>query len=119
MFSSPLLEDWYDPWLDDHRERWRLTRLCALEGIALQASEQGRYELAVEAAFAAIRAEPLRETAHAAMIEAHLAVGNLAEASRHYDDYAALLSREMGLRPSTALRARVHEALKAAAVTRR
>lgn len=118
-FSSGLLEDWYDDWLDEQRERWRLTRLCALERIALDASEQGRYAVAVEAAFAAIRAEPLRETAHAAMIEAHLAVGNLAEATRHYDSYAAMLADEMGVRPSRRLRARVHDVLASEAVTAR
>ncbi len=118
-FSSELLEDWYDGWLDDHRERWRLTRLCALERIALEATECGRYAVAVEAAFAAIEAEPLRETAHAAMIEAHLAVGNLAEAARHYDTYAATLADELGLRPSPRLRARLHDVLAAGAVTSR
>lgn len=118
-FSSELLEDWYDGWLDDHRERWRLTRLCALEGIALAATEHGRYAVAVEAALAAIQAEPLRETAHAAMIEAHLAVGNVAEAARHYDTYVRTLADEMGVRPSPRLRARLHEVLAAQAVTAR
>lgn len=118
-YSSGLLEDWYDSWLDEHRERWRLTRLCALEGIALEASERGRYAIAVDAALAAIHAEPLRETAHAAMIEAHLAVGNLAEAARHYDAYARTLADEMGVRPSSRLRARLDEVLAAGAVTPR
>jgi DNA-binding SARP family transcriptional activator len=118
-FSSGLLEDWYDGWLDGHRERWRLTRLCALEAIALEASEHGHYAVAVEAAFAAIRSEPLRETAHAALIEAHLAAGNVSEAAHHYDGYAATLADELGVRPSWRLRSRVRDVLTSEAVTAR
>lgn len=118
-FSSGLLEDWYDGWLDGHRERWRLTRLCALEAIALEATQHGSYAVAVEAAFAAIRSEPLRETSHAALIEAHLAASNVSEAARHYNAYAAMLADELGLRPSRRLRSRVGDVLAAEAVTPR
>jgi hypothetical protein len=52
------------------------------------------------AAQAAIRAEPLRESAHAAPIRIHLAEGNQSEALREFDRYRRLLQAELGLQPT-------------------
>ena len=62
-----LLPDWYDDWLQDEREGLRQTRLHALESLARQLSESGYYADAIQAALAAIRLEPLRESAHRAL----------------------------------------------------
>ena len=51
----------------------------------------------------AITAEPLRESAQRALIEAHVAEGNLAEARRGYVLYRDLLRRELGVDPSSDL----------------
>jgi DNA-binding SARP family transcriptional activator len=44
-------------------------------------------------------AEPLRESAHRTLIEAHLAEDNLAEAQRILRAYRALLDRGLGVSP--------------------
>jgi DNA-binding SARP family transcriptional activator len=49
---------------------------------------------------AAVACEPLRESTHRAVVRAHLAEGNPAEALRQYRSYRQLLNDELGLPPS-------------------
>jgi DNA-binding SARP family transcriptional activator len=101
--SLDLLPDWYDDWLIDDRESIRQLRLHALENLASEFSLQGRHVEAIQAALAAIRLEPLRETAHAALIRAHLAEGNRSEALRQFTRCRELLAAELGVEPSEAI----------------
>jgi DNA-binding SARP family transcriptional activator len=99
-----LLPDWYDDWLQDEREGLRQIRLHALESLARRLSASGRHAHAIQAALAAIRLEPLRETAHHTLIEAHLAEGNWSEASRQFQRCRRLLRKELGIEPSDSMR---------------
>jgi DNA-binding SARP family transcriptional activator len=65
----------------------------------------GQRPEAAEAALAAVAQEPLRESAHRLVMEAHLADGNPGEAVRHYRLFARLLGRQLGLQPSPRMRA--------------
>lgn len=102
--SLPLIGDlmpsWYDDWILFERERLRQLRLHALEALCERWSVRGRYAQAVDAGLAAIRAEPLRESAHRALIKVHLSEGNRGEALRQYRLYCQLLWDELHLRPS-------------------
>jgi len=60
----------------------------------------GRYADAIEVGLAALRNEPLRESAHRALISVHLAEGNPSEALRQYRQFRELLRAELGLEPS-------------------
>ena len=102
--SSELLPDWYDDWVLLERDRLRQLRLHALERIAAQLTASGRYGEAVDAGLAAVRVDPLRETAHRALISAYLAEGNAGEAIRQFRFFADRLQRDLGLRPSPRLR---------------
>jgi DNA-binding SARP family transcriptional activator len=95
-----LLPGWYDDWVLMERERVRQRMLHALETLSRTLTRAGRFADAVEAAMLAVRAEPLRESAQRALIEAHVAEGNLGEARRSYGTYRELLSRELGVGPS-------------------
>jgi len=99
-----LLPDWYDDWLQDEREQLRQTRLHALESLARILSKSGRHADAIQAALAAIRLEPLRETAHRTLIEIHLAEGNRSEACRQFQLCLRLLRDELGVEPSDSMR---------------
>jgi DNA-binding SARP family transcriptional activator len=99
-----LLPDWYDDWLQDEREELRQTRLHALERLAQALSKSGRHADAIQAALAAIRLEPLRETAHRTLIEIHLAEGNRSEACRQFQRCLRLLREELGVEPSESMR---------------
>jgi DNA-binding SARP family transcriptional activator len=98
-----LLPGWYDDWTILERERLRQRVLHALEAQSQLLSKQGRHADAINAALAAIMAEPLRESAHRALIEAHLAEDNWAEAQRILHAYRALLDRELCVSPSREL----------------
>lgn len=98
--SLDLLPDWDDEWLVDDREGVRQLRLHALERMIEELSLSGRHPEAIQAALAAVRLEPLRETAHAALIRAHLAEGNRSEALRQFSRFRAILETELGVEPS-------------------
>jgi DNA-binding SARP family transcriptional activator len=102
-FEQDLLPGWDEEWLLLERERYRQLRIHALEALSVQLTSAGRFALAIDVACAAIRAEPLHESAHMALITAHLAEGNRAEALRQFDTYRDLLHRETGLSPSAEL----------------
>ncbi len=107
--SADLLPDWYDDWVLIQAEDWRQLRLHALEALARHLTAAGRWGEAAVAAGAAVRAEPLRETAHAALIQVHLAEGNQSEAMREFARYRTLLHAELGLEPTPRLRRLVQD----------
>jgi DNA-binding SARP family transcriptional activator len=95
-----LLPGWYDDWVLLERERLRQLRMHALEHVAARLASARRYGDAIQAAYAAVRAEPLRESAHRLVVRVHLAEGNAAEALRAYQQFRALLSDELRVQPS-------------------
>jgi DNA-binding SARP family transcriptional activator len=101
--SLDLLPDWYDDWVLTEAEDWRQLRLHALEALSGFLTAAGRWGEAACAAHAAVRAEPLRESGHAALIQVHLAEGNQSEAVREFGRYRALLHAELGLEPTPRL----------------
>jgi DNA-binding SARP family transcriptional activator len=111
LFSHELLADWHDEWVLVERERVRQTALHLLESMSEQFAAEGHYPAAMEAAMAAIRLDPLRESAHRCAVRVHLAEGNYSDAIHHVDGYTALLRGEMGIDPSPQLRAllRAHD----------
>jgi DNA-binding SARP family transcriptional activator len=98
-----LLPGWYEDWTILERERLRQRILHGLEAQSLILTAQGRYADAVDAALAAVRAEPLRESAQRILIEAYLQEQNGVEAQRALDTYRVLLDRELGVVPSDEL----------------
>lgn len=101
---SDILPDWYDDWVSVERERFRHLRLHALESLCVRFAEAGHYAQAVDAGLLAISAEPLRESAHRALIGAYVAEGNFAEALRQFETCRDLLQHEVGLLPSPKMR---------------
>jgi DNA-binding SARP family transcriptional activator/DNA-binding HxlR family transcriptional regulator len=100
MLSTELLPDWYDDWVVAEAEDWRQLRVNALEALAGHLIEAGRLAEAAGAARAAMRVDPLRESAHARLIEVHLAEGNQSEALRVFERYRVLLYNELKLEPT-------------------
>lgn len=105
-----LLPGWYDDWTLIERERLRQRMLHALEALSRSLANVGRFADSVEAAMVAVSAEPLRESAQRALIDAHLAEGNFGEALRSYQAYRTLVRRELGVDPSPGLTALLHTA---------
>lgn len=101
--EGEVLPDWYDDWISDERERFRQLRLHALEAMAERLAAAGRWADAVLAAMSALAADPLRESAHRAVIKVHLAEGNVAEAVRQLRRCERLMIDEVGVPPSAQL----------------
>lgn len=101
--NRALLPDWYDCWLVIEREHLRQLQLGALEQRARAALQAGRSHDAIQAALSAASLDPLRESAHRIVIEAHLAEFNGAEAASHFERYRQLLWADTGMTPSADL----------------
>jgi DNA-binding SARP family transcriptional activator len=99
-------------WIDERRAELGDRRVQALELLARAGTRLGGAELpaAERAARAAVEAAPFRESAHAALMAALRAAGNVAEALRAYEELRTLLREELGTTPSPALVAQ-HEQL--------
>lgn len=105
LSAGELLPGWYDDWVLFERERLRQLRAHALEELSAQLVRDHRFALAMEAALEAVRAEPLRESAHRAVISVHLAEGNFADASKQYSELERLLREELDVQPTLRLAA--------------
>jgi DNA-binding SARP family transcriptional activator len=97
---ADLLPGWDEDWLLLTREQLRLLRLHALEHTARRMCERGLYAQAIDVILCVVDEEPLRESAQAILIKAHLSAGNLADACRQYHRFRSNLWDELGLRPS-------------------
>jgi DNA-binding SARP family transcriptional activator len=102
--SGELLPSWYDDWVLLEAEDWRQLRLHALEVLAGLLTAAGRYGDAARAAMTAVRADPLRESGHAALIKVHMAEHNRSEALREFKRYHEFLRAELDIEPSAELR---------------
>jgi len=100
LFSGDLLPDWYDDWLVLERERYRQLRLRALDALCARLTDAGRFDDALAAGLAAVAGEPLRESAHRAVIRVHLSEGNVGEAIRQCCLFRRLLREQLGIEPS-------------------
>jgi DNA-binding SARP family transcriptional activator len=101
--AGEVLPDWYDEWLVMDRERFRHLRLHGLDALCRQLTAARRFGEAVQAAVAAIASEPLRESAHRALIGVHLAEGNVGEAMRQFRACRKLFRTHLGIEPSVDL----------------
>jgi DNA-binding SARP family transcriptional activator len=111
LLCGDLLPDWYDDWVVVERERLRQLRLHALEAYCVRLTKAGRFADAIDAAMAAVTAEPLRESAYRVLIAAHLAEGNTAEAVHQYVRYRDLVCQALDIEPSKRLTAMVADAI--------
>ena len=102
--TADLLPGWTERWVVAEREWSRQVCLRALELLSERFRVCGDHFRAHESAAAAVRGDPLRESAQRRLIELHLADGNPAAALRQYAAYQALLRAELGVSPSPEIR---------------
>lgn len=107
VLEVDLLPDWPDPWLDGARESVHDVRLRRLEDWAHDLLSAGQGRQALDAARAAARLDPLRESTQRLVVQSHLADGNRAAAVRQFRAYESDLWRDLRVRPGEELRALV------------
>ena len=101
--GTELLPGWYDDWLEPERQRLHQLRVHALETVAVEQLTRARPGLAMVAALAALRSDPLRESTHRLLVRIHLTEGNVDAALHQFDSCRRLLQTEVGVRPSPEL----------------
>ena len=107
LLTRDLLPGWYDEWLVDAQDAYHLVRVQGLEETCRTATRERQYGLATRAGLAAVSAEPLRQSAVVALIEAHLQEGNSYEALRRYEHHRDLVRDELGVEPNAEVSALV------------
>ncbi len=112
LLTEDLLPDWADDWLAIDRDVFRQLRLHALDVLCVRLAEAGRYARAIAVGLASVACEPTRESAHRALMTAHLLEGNRMEALRVYHRYVLVAREEMGIGPSVHLEALLQAALE-------
>ena len=112
-WQGELLSGWYDDWVLAAREALQDRRADELEALAVASTADGNNGDALVFATLAVVAQPLRETAHRALLRAHLDLGHHREAMALFGELERMLQREMGIGPSletTALMATARDA---------
>lgn len=99
-----LLPGWHDDWVMFERDRLREVSMHALEAQAAAFAEDRRFARAITTVYAAIRLDPLRESAVRTLVEIHLAEGNRAQAARCYLDFRERLRTALRIEPSEGIR---------------
>jgi DNA-binding SARP family transcriptional activator len=107
LLSSDILPGWHEDWVLAPHEAFRLLRVQALEAACRTMAAMGSHALATQAGTAALAAEPLRESAAEALIDAHLAQRNRYEAARCFRGLAERLRDELGVLPDPSLTQRL------------
>lgn len=112
LLTDDLLPDWTEEWLTIERDLFRQLRLHALDALCVRLAEARHFASAIAIGLASVACEPTRESAHRALMTAHLLEGNRMEALRTYHGYLALARREMGIGPSGQMKALLQAALE-------
>jgi DNA-binding SARP family transcriptional activator len=113
-WQDELLAGWYDDWVLVAREELQLRRAVLLERLSAGSCARGQGGDALLYATLAVAAQPLRESAHRALLRAHLHQGNRLEVVELFRELASMLRRELDVAPSpetTALIADTAEAV--------
>jgi DNA-binding SARP family transcriptional activator len=98
-----LLPGWSEPWVEEERTLLHQSRLRALEQLVEVLLARGDVEGAMDVALRAVAVDPLRESAHRALIRVHLLEGNHVEALRVYRRFSGRLRDELGVTVSPLL----------------
>jgi DNA-binding SARP family transcriptional activator len=107
LLSSDILPGWHEEWLLSAQDSFHLLRVQALEAACRTMAANGKHALAAQAGRTAVAAEPLRESAVAALIEACLAESNRYHARECYLAFKRRLKEELGVAPEPAMTARL------------
>jgi len=98
--SQSFLPDEQHPWVRQQREMIARVLRRALLVLSVVSTRNGEYELGIQHAAEALAAEPFDELACQALMRAHAAAGNRAEALRVYSKCRKLFRDELGATPS-------------------
>lgn len=100
LYTGDLMPGVYDDWALAERERLRELFLDVQLALLDRHAARGDHRRAIAYGWAVLRLEPLREDVHRRVIELHLAADEPGAAVAQFERCAALLARELQVRPS-------------------
>jgi DNA-binding SARP family transcriptional activator len=100
VLRRPLLPGVVAEWAETRRALLEETLVRCLVTLATARNDLGDHDLAAVVAADAVRRDPLRETAHRALVRAELGRGDRGAAARAYEACARTLLAELGVPPS-------------------
>jgi predicted ATPase/DNA-binding SARP family transcriptional activator len=122
VHRGPLLQGCVEEWVLQEREAREQAYLGALEALAAEAMAGGDHPRAARYLRRLVVADPLRDSAHRALMEALAGTGDVAAASQVYREFRSRLHEEMNATPdaeTTALYQRIRAEARARADARR
>lgn len=99
LYRSDFLEDCYDDWALYERERLRERYLSALQFLLAHDQARQAHDQALQSALRLVRADPLREEAHRALMRLYYLLGREADALRAFEQCRNALQTELGIEP--------------------
>jgi LuxR family transcriptional regulator, maltose regulon positive regulatory protein len=103
LYTAPFLSDTSAEWCEGERDRLERLYLAALTRLTgLHAAAEQHHE-SIAVAQRLLQTDPYREDAHAAIVRAHLRLGNRAAALRQFKECSRLLRDDLGVSPGSEL----------------
>jgi predicted ATPase/DNA-binding SARP family transcriptional activator len=99
LHRGPLLQGCGEEWVLQEREAREQAYLAALETLAAAATASGEHATAVHHLRRLVTGDPLRDSAHRALMQALAAAGDIAAATQTYRDFRHFLHQELNAAP--------------------
>ncbi len=99
LYTGDLLEDCYDNWAIQERERLHLLYLRCLARLMRYYRSNQLFEESVECGKQILRTDPLREQIHRELISLYMENGQRGLAIHQYEMCQQILKRELGIEP--------------------
>ena len=112
IYAGDLLENRYDEWILQERERLRQRYLDALSRLASMLAERGDAREAIRWSERLIASDPLREEGHRLLMRLLDGRGERASALRAYHACSEVLERRLGTEPSAETRSIYEEIVR-------
>jgi predicted ATPase/DNA-binding SARP family transcriptional activator len=109
LYHGPLLPGYCDDWVLQERGWLAERHFQALEALLLHLEEAGDLQRALDVAQRGVRADPLREEAHVALMRLYHAAGQSAAALRQYHELERLLREQLDAPPALATQSMARE----------
>jgi predicted ATPase/DNA-binding SARP family transcriptional activator len=100
LYRGDLLADFYDEWVLEEREHYRVLYLDLLLRMTQLMRSRSEYVRAIEYAESALVSDPANERAHQHLIFCRLASGDRSAALRQYEICHRVLQEELAVEPS-------------------
>jgi DNA-binding SARP family transcriptional activator len=98
LYSSGLLDGWYQDWCLLERERLHDAHLCVLDKLAGYCEITEQYELGMVYAGRILKQDRARESTHRQLMRLHYLAGDRSSALRQYERCAAALREELDVK---------------------